>query len=139
MLFFSTTLLLPIELKNAVFRSPQIDTIGHFIGFFVFAWLMHSLLKTTLISTFFTLAFYGALSELGQYYLGFRNGEFSDFFADIAGIVFFISLKIFYSFYKKTLLNKRNYSASLYCVILEVSDRGSILLKTRSSIKRPRR
>ncbi|MBL0709604.1 MAG: VanZ family protein [Colwellia sp.] len=106
MLFFSTALLLPTELKNAVFRSPQIDTTGHFIGFFVFAWLMHYLLKTTLISTFFTLAFYGALSELGQYYLGFRNGEFSDFFADIAGIVFFISLKIFYSFYKKTLLHK---------------------------------
>lgn len=108
LLFFSSALLLPTELKNAVFRSPQIDTIGHFIGFFVFAWLLHSLLKITLILTFFTLVFYGALSELGQYYLGFRNGEYSDFFADIAGIAFFILLKVFYLYYKKILLSKMN-------------------------------
>jgi len=108
LLFFSRELLLPTELKNAVFRSPQIDTISHFIGFFVLAWLMHSLLKTTLALTFFTLSFYGALSELGQYYLGFRNGEFSDFFADVAGISFLILLKALYSFYKKILLDKNN-------------------------------
>jgi len=108
LLFFSSELLLPTELKNAVFRSPKIDTIGHFIGFFVLAWLMHSLLKTTLALTFFTLSLYGALSELGQYYLGFRNGEFSDFFADVAGISFFILLKTLYSFYKKILLSKNN-------------------------------
>ncbi|MCW8834670.1 MAG: VanZ family protein [Colwellia sp.] len=106
LLFFSSALLLPTELKNAVFRSPQIDTIGHFIGFFVLAWLMHSILKTTLVSTFFSLSFYACLSELGQYYLGFRNGEFSDFFADIAGIALFILLKVLYLFYKKALLAK---------------------------------
>ncbi len=106
LLFFSSELLLPTELKNAVFRSPQIDTIGHFIGFFVLAWLIHSLLKVTLALTFFTLTFYGAVSELGQYYLGFRNGEFSDFFADIAGVGFFILLKILYLFYKNILFNK---------------------------------
>jgi len=108
LLFFSSELLLPTELKNAVFRSPQIDTIGHFIGFFVLAWLMHSLLKTTRALTFFSLSFYGALSELGQYYLGFRNGEFSDFFADVAGISFFILLKTCYSFYKRILFSKNN-------------------------------
>lgn len=106
LLFFSSALLLPAELKNAVFRSPKIDTIGHFIGFFVLTWLMHSLLKTTLVSTFLTLSFYACLSELGQYYLGFRNGEFSDFFADIAGIALFILLKILYLFYKKNLLSR---------------------------------
>ncbi|MFT7007945.1 MAG: VanZ family protein [Colwellia sp.] len=101
LLFFSSELLLPAELKKIVFRSPQIDTIGHFIGFFILAWLVHSLIKLTLIETFITLIFYGALSELGQYYLGFRNGEFSDFYADIAGISSFILLKLLYLVYKK--------------------------------------
>jgi VanZ family protein len=102
LLFFSSELLLPAELKKIVFRSPQIDTIGHFIGFFILAWLIHSVLKLTLVKTLITLSFYGALSELGQYYLGFRNGEFSDFFADIAGISTFILLKLLYLAYKKS-------------------------------------
>lgn len=105
LLFFSSELLLPAELKKIVFRSPQIDTIGHFIGFFILAWLVHSLIKLTLIETFITLIFYGALSELGQYYLGFRNGEFSDFYADIAGISSFILLKLLYLVYKKNCIS----------------------------------
>lgn len=103
LLFFSSELLLPAALKKIVFRSPQIDTIGHFISFFVLAWLVHSLIKLTLIETSITLSSYGALSELGQYYLGFRNGEFSDFFADIAGITLFILLKLLYLTYKRVL------------------------------------
>ena len=101
LLFFSSELLLPTELKKIVFRSPQIDTIGHFISFFILAWLTHSVLKLTLVKTLITLSFYGALSELGQYYLGFRNGEFSDFFADIAGISSFILLKLLYLAYRR--------------------------------------
>jgi len=112
LLFFSSALFLPTELENAVFRSPQIDTIGHFIGFFVLAWLLHSVLKITLLSTLLTLSFYGALSELGQYYLGFRNGEFSDFFADIAGVAFFISLKMLFLAYRKVLFSKTSLSQS---------------------------
>jgi len=108
LLFFSSELLLPAALKKIVFRSPQIDTIGHFIGFFVLAWLVHSLIKLTLVETLITLSFYGALSELGQYYLGFRNGEFSDFFADIAGISLFILLKSLYLIYKKACIKKSN-------------------------------
>ena len=104
LLFFSSELLLPAELKKIIFRSPQIDTIGHFISFFILAWLVHSLIKLTLLETLITLSFYGALSELGQYYLGFRNGEFSDFFADIAGISLFILLKLLYLAYKKVFL-----------------------------------
>ncbi len=105
LLFFSSAFLLPAELKNAVFRSPQIDTIGHFIGFFVLAWVIHSHLKISLITTFSTLTCYGAFTEIGQYYLGFRNGEFSDFFADILGILFFIVLKKLYLFYKRVLFS----------------------------------
>ncbi|MDX2369969.1 MAG: VanZ family protein [Colwellia sp.] len=108
MLFFSSELLLPTWLKKIVFRSPQIDTIGHFIGFFILAWLVHSLIKLTLLETLMTLSFYGALSELGQFYLGFRNGEFSDFFADIAGISLFILLKVLYLAYNKFCIKQVN-------------------------------
>lgn len=104
LLFFSSEFLLPIELKKLIFRSPQIDTIGHFISFFILAWLIHSLIKLTLVETLLTLSFYGALSELGQYYLGFRNGELSDFFADIFGVSLFILLKLLHLAYKKVLL-----------------------------------
>jgi len=104
LLFFSSELLLPIELKKVIFRSPQIDTIGHFISFFILAWLIHSLMKLTLLETLITLSFYGALSELGQYYLGFRNGELSDLYADITGVGLFILLKLLYLIYKKVLV-----------------------------------
>lgn len=104
LLFFSSELLLPIELKKVIFRSPQIDTIGHFISFFILAWLIHSLMKLTLLETLITLSFYGALSELGQYYLGFRNGELSDFYADVTGVGLFILLKLLYLIYKKVLV-----------------------------------
>ena len=100
LLFFSSELLLPEAIKRLVFRSPAIDTIGHFIGFFVLTWLVSSIIKLSLLSTLFTLSFYGALSELGQYYLGFRNAEFSDFYADIAGISLYILLKYAYLKYK---------------------------------------
>lgn len=106
LLFFSSELLLPEAIKKLVFRSPQIDTIGHFIGFFVLTWIVSSLLKFSLISTFYSLSFYAALSELGQYYLGFRNGEFSDFFADIAGISLYLLLKFSYLKYKVLILKK---------------------------------
>jgi len=100
LLFFSSELLLPESIKKLVFRSPQIDTIGHFIGFFVLTWLVSSILKLSLLSTLFTLSLYAALSELGQLYLGFRNAEFSDFWADIAGISLYILLKYSYLKYK---------------------------------------
>lgn len=106
LLFFSSELLLPEAIKKIVFRFPQIDTIGHFIGFFVLTWLVKSILKLSLAHTFYTLSFYAALSELGQDYLGFRNGEFSDFFADIAGITFYLLLKFSYLKYKIFILKK---------------------------------
>ncbi len=100
LLFFSSELLLPEEIKKLVFRSPALDTTGHFIGFFILTWVVSSIIKCSLLSTFFTLSFYAALSELGQYYLGFRNAEFSDFFADLAGITLYISLKYSYLKYR---------------------------------------
>lgn len=106
LLFFSSELLLPEAIKRFVFRYPKIDTIGHFIGFFILTWFVSSILKLSLLNTFYSLCFYSALSELGQYYLGFRNGEFSDFFADVAGISVYLSLKYVYLLYKLHILKK---------------------------------
>jgi VanZ family protein len=75
--------------RRIVFRSTEIDSIGHIISFFALAWVLHSILKLPLLNTMLTVAFYGALTELGQYYLGFRNGELSDFISDIIGVTLF--------------------------------------------------
>jgi VanZ family protein len=113
LLFFPSAFLFTTEIKKIVFRSPQIDKIGHFISFFILAWVMHSHLKISLMTTLGTLTFYGAFTEFGQFYLGFRNAEFSDFFADIFGIIFFILLKSLYLFYNRILFTKYNQTPPL--------------------------
>jgi len=77
------------EFRRLVFRSTQIDSIGHIISFFGLTWVLHSILKLPLLNTMLTVAFYGALTEVGQFYLGFRSGEFNDFFSDLVGIALF--------------------------------------------------
>ncbi len=86
-----------LGLNTHYIRFPKIDTIGHFTSFFLLTWVVHSLVKLPLKITVVVLIFYGALSELGQLYLGFRNGELTDFVADVAGILFFVLMKWCYS------------------------------------------
>jgi VanZ family protein len=81
--------LIPSDLKTSVLNKIQLDTIGHIIGFFGLTWILVGLLKLPLTSTVICLFFYSALTELSQYYLGFRRGEFSDFVADVVGISLF--------------------------------------------------
>jgi len=78
------------DLRKLFFRSPQIDTIGHFFGFFFLSWLLHSGLKFPLIPLSIALVVYAGLTEIGQWYLGFRNAELSDFVADVIGITAFV-------------------------------------------------
>jgi|TARA_B110000091_G_scaffold166110_1_gene177543 VanZ family protein len=92
-LFFST------EVKTVVFKHTALDSIGHFIGFFCLSLLLNYILKFPLLVTTCCLALYAVLSEVGQDYLGFRNGEFRDVVADIIGILSFAFLKCFYSYY----------------------------------------
>ncbi|MFT6918214.1 MAG: VanZ family protein [Cognaticolwellia sp.] len=76
-------------LRRMVFRSTEIDSIGHVISFFCLTWVLHSILKLPLFNTMLTVAFYGILTELGQYYLGFRSAQVSDFISDLIGIALF--------------------------------------------------
>lgn len=76
-----------------VFRSTQIDSIGHLIGFFTLTWFLHGVFKFPLVNLAITLVCYGGLTEIAQWHLGFRNGEFSDFLADVAGVTLFVALK----------------------------------------------
>jgi len=92
MIFLLVLMLLffiPADLKTAVMNKMQIDTVGHIIGFFGLTWILVGILKLPVINTVICLFFYSALTEVSQHYLGFRNGEFADFIADIVGISLF--------------------------------------------------
>ena len=77
------------DFRRLAFRSTQIDSIGHVVAFFGLTWVLHSILKLPLINIMLTVVFYGVLTELGQYYLGFRTGAFNDFFSDVIGVALF--------------------------------------------------
>ena len=87
-LYFSSA-----DFRRIAFRSAEIDSIGHIISFFCLTWVLHSILKLPLLNTMLTVAFYGVLTELGQYYLGFRSAQVSDFIADLIGIALFATIR----------------------------------------------
>ncbi len=109
-LISSVVLLSPntLGLSTNYIRFPKIDTIGHFTSFFLLTWVVHSLVKLPLKIAVVTLIFYGALTELGQLYLGFRNGEFIDFLADVAGILFFVLMKWCYIFFSSKIIKTKS-------------------------------
>ncbi|MAG75482.1 MAG: hypothetical protein CL811_01870 [Colwelliaceae bacterium] len=93
------------DFRDVIFQNTQIDTVGHCIGFFILTWLLSSLGKLPTTALVFALITYAALSEIGQYYLGFRNGEFKDFIADVIGILLFVVLKWGWLIYGKKTTN----------------------------------
>jgi VanZ family protein len=76
------------------------------IGFFGLSWVLVGIVKLPMVNSLICLFIYSALTEIGQYYLGFRSGEFADFLADIAGIVLFIILHWFFIVYGKRFFKK---------------------------------
>lgn len=95
-----------VKIPNNIFTQIRIDTWGHFISFFFLTLILNKAFKVELINTGICLFVYAALSELGQYYLGFRNGELLDFIANITGIVVFMSLKWGWIVYGKSTISK---------------------------------
>jgi VanZ family protein len=97
MLILSLILILfffiPSELSASILNKIQIDTFGHIIGFFGLSWALIGLLKLPLVNTVICLYFYSALTEIAQYYLGFRSGQFFDFVADVFAISLFATLQ----------------------------------------------
>tara|TARA_B100000809_G_C14656198_1_gene357843 strand:+ start:101 stop:463 length:363 start_codon:yes stop_codon:yes gene_type:complete len=93
--------LIPGDLKTDVLNKIQIDTVGHIIGFFGLTAILVRLLKLPLSNVVLCLFFYSALTELSQYYLGFRSGEFFDFVADIVGISLFAFVQWLINIYGK--------------------------------------
>lgn len=89
------------EVRDVFSQYIKIDKVGHFIGFFFLTWLLNSTLKLPLINLTLTLVLYAALTEIGQYYLGFRKGEINDFIADILGILTFMLIRWFSIMYIK--------------------------------------
>ena len=93
LIFVSTLYLLSGDFSQAIYRGTGIDSIGHFFGFMLLTWIFHSVVKIPLFNTAVCLVLYAILSEVGQYYLGFRNGEARDVVANVSGIGLFIIFK----------------------------------------------
>lgn len=91
-----------VQTPNNIFTQIKIDTWGHFLSFFLLTWLLNSAFKLPLTNTSICLIVYAALSELGQAYLGYRNGEFLDFIADVAGVILFVSIRWCWIVYGKS-------------------------------------
>jgi VanZ family protein len=98
---------LPDPLRKRLYQFPEIDTIGHLTSFFILTWVCHSIIKLPLFICLPLLIFYGALTEIGQSFLGYRNGELGDFIADIVGISLFVLTKWLYlRFFRKNITKK---------------------------------
>jgi VanZ family protein len=93
--------LVPSDLTAIVFKRIQLDTLGHIIGFFGLTYLLVTFIKLPLINTVICLFLYSALTEISQYYLGFRNGELVDVIADIVGISLFAVMRWLFLLYSK--------------------------------------
>lgn len=93
---------LPDSIRKRIFQFPEIDTIGHLTSFFILTWVCHSVIKLSLSICMPLLIIYGALTEIGQSFLGYRSGAFGDFFADIIGISLFVLIKWLYRSYCKS-------------------------------------
>lgn len=101
LLFFAHEFL-PDTLRKHIFQFPEIDTIGHLTSFFILTWVSHSIIKLSLPLCVPLLIFYGALTEIGQSFLGYRSGELGDFIADVIGISLFVLAKWLYlSYFRK--------------------------------------
>jgi len=81
-------------------KFPKLDSIGHFLGFLFLTGLINHLIKPSLFTLSISLTLYAALTEIGQHYLGFRNGEFRDFIADALGIGVFVIIYYLVQQYK---------------------------------------
>jgi len=87
---FLEILFLSYDVKVQSFLFPKVDSVGHCVGFLFLTWLLNALIKSSTLNLVLCLVLYSALTEIGQHYLGFRNGEFRDFIADTLGIGFFM-------------------------------------------------
>lgn len=73
-----------------------LDKVGHFIGFSILFFIIYKLVKLNLTVLLVTLIIYSGLTEVGQEFLGFRNGQLSDFIADSFGCLTCYLILMFY-------------------------------------------
>jgi hypothetical protein len=97
---------LPDVLRKRIFQFPEIDTIGHLTSFFILTWVSHSVIKLSLPFCVPLLIFYGALTEVGQSFLGYRSGQLGDFIADVVGISLFVLVKLLYLIFFRKKITK---------------------------------
>ncbi|WNC71424.1 VanZ family protein [Thalassotalea psychrophila] len=81
-------------ITKILYQYHLLDKTGHFFGFFLLTWLVNSLIKIDLKLIIITLCVYAGLTEVGQSYLGFRSGQFTDFIADVLGCLTYVLIVI---------------------------------------------
>ncbi|WP_160173536.1 VanZ family protein [Thalassotalea sp. ND16A] len=77
-------------IASLLHQYQLLDKTGHFLGFLFLTWFLDKLIKIDLKVTVFTLCIYSGLTELGQWYLAFRSGQWSDFLADVLGCITYV-------------------------------------------------
>lgn len=77
-------------ITKLLYQYHLLDKTGHFLGFLLLTWLVNTLIKIDLTPTIITLCVYAGLTEIGQSYLGFRSGQFTDFIADVLGCLSYV-------------------------------------------------
>ncbi|TLU66884.1 hypothetical protein FE810_05100 [Thalassotalea litorea] len=86
-------------------RSQLLDKAAHFLGFFLLNGVLYTVGQLPQRVLLPGLICYGALTEIGQWILGFRAAQWGDFYADVAGCLAFTVL--YFMFVKLGQLNWR--------------------------------
>ncbi len=78
----------------ALDKHHILDKTGHFLGFMLLNWVVHYVIKVDIVISTSTLILYAGFTEIGQSYLSFRSGQFSDFVADALGCLMYALLVV---------------------------------------------
>ncbi|WP_068547362.1 VanZ family protein [Thalassotalea crassostreae] len=78
------------------------DKSGHFLGFLLLTAITHKLLKFDLTTVVMSMIVYSGLTEIGQWLLGYRSGQWLDFVANFIGCLSYALLFKVVHWFKRT-------------------------------------
>ncbi|QBY05287.1 hypothetical protein E2K93_13275 [Thalassotalea sp. HSM 43] len=83
-------------------KNQLLDKTGHFIGFLLLSWLLDRLINIPRGVLVLSVIFYSGFTEICQWYLGFRSGQFDDFVANALGCSTYYLFATISAKYKKS-------------------------------------
>lgn len=78
------------------------DKSGHFLGFLALTAITHKLLRLELMTIVVCMIIYSGLTEIGQWLLGYRSGQWLDFVANFIGCLSYALLFKLFHWLKRT-------------------------------------